>query len=178
MVIVAAIAFGSSVRGYVDNVHTSLHLASDVLHHTIPLGDRYTPYEHEYNALNSLVPHGAKVLAAVDFPTLLEYSTYTFATLDAPGAVSPAPHMPFFQGADAKVAYLRHLGYTYIAADSPAQLGLYRFHFVEWQLHSPEYFAREQAPYLIDWQSTVTSLENSGKYQISTSGTLSLIRIG
>jgi hypothetical protein len=178
MVIVAAIAFGSSVRGYVDNTHSSLHLASNVLHRTIPLGDRYAPYEHEYSAFNSLVPRGAKVLAAVDRPTLLDYSSYTFATLDSPGAVSPAPHMPFFEGADAKVAYLRHLGYTYIAAESPAQLGLYRFRFLVELLRSPEYFSREQAPYNIDWQSTVTSLENSGRYQVRTSGELSLIRIG
>ncbi len=178
MVTVAAIAFGSSVRGYVDNVHSSLHLSSEVLHGTIPLADRYTPYEHEYRVFNSLVPHGAKVLAAVDRPTLLDYSTYTFATLDSPGAVSPAPHMPFFEGADAKVAYLRHLGYTYIAAESPAQLGLYRFRFLVELLRSPEYFSREQAPYNIDWQSTVTSLEDSGRYQVRTSGELSLIRIG
>jgi hypothetical protein len=178
MLCVAAVAFGPSVRAYAHGVDSSLHQASNVLSGTIPLPDRYTPYERDYDGVNSLVPYGAKVLAAVDRPALLDYSTYTFATLDFPGAVSPAPHMPFFQGADAKVAYLRHLGYTYIASESPSQPGLYYFRYLVDELRSPQYFFREQAPYNIDWQSTVTSLENSGKYTVRTVGELSLIRIG
>jgi hypothetical protein len=178
MLTVAAVAFGWSVRTYAHTVDSSLHQASSVLNGTIPLTDRYSLYEHEYGALSSLVPHGARILAAVDHPALLDYSTYTFATLDSPGAVSPAPHMPFFQGADAKVAYLRRLGYTYIVSESPSQQGLYYFRFLVSQLRSAEYFSREQAPFNIDWQSTVTSLENNGKYNVTTSGELSLIRIG
>jgi hypothetical protein len=178
ILVVAAIAFGPSLRQYAHQTNTSLHLAANVLRGSIPLPDRYAPVEGAYSVFNSFIPRGARVLAAVDTPALLDYSRYSFATLDSPGAVSPPPHMPFFQGADAKVTYLRHLGYDYIAAESPAQFGLYRFRFLLQLLRSPEYFSREQAPYNIDWQSTVTSLETSGNYEVRTSGNLSLIRIG
>ena len=142
------------------------------------LNDRYAPFIHEYRAFNSLVPSGAKVLAAVDRPALLGFSKYTFATLDSPGGVSPPPHMPYFKGANAKVTYLRHLGYHYIAVESSSKRGLYNFRFLLHQLHSNVYFFREQSPYYIDWQSTVNSLEESGRYKILRAGALSLIEIG
>jgi hypothetical protein len=175
---VALVIFGASFRSYRHGVAQSVHLGAKILNGSMVIGDRYAFFEKEFRTVNSLVPRGAKVLAAVDRPALLDYSNYTFATLDSPGAVSPGSHMPYFEGAAAKVKYLRDLGYSYIVADSPAEIGLYHFRFLLHQLHQPVYFSREQASYNIDWQSTVTSLENSGRYHVQHAGELSLIRIG
>ena len=150
-----------------------------VLDRSNPMRDRYAAYEHQYAVLNSYVPRGAHVLAAVNLPGLLDFSRFSFASLDLAGAVSPPPHLPYFEGSAAVVQYLREHGYHYIVSEqATSQLGLWYFRFYPRELHSPTYFYHEQAPYPIDWYSTVNSLEHSGHYRVRTVGTLSLIDIG
>jgi hypothetical protein len=157
---------------------THVRLGVQVLRGTTGFADRYRSFRPEYNHLNEAIPKGAKVLAAVDYPTLLSFSRYQFATLDLVGTASPAPHMPYFKGAAVKVNYLRHLGYDYIVADSETQRGLYQFGPWEADLHSPRYNYRAWAPYFLDWMSTVTTLEHDGHYPVKYFGSLALIEIG
>jgi len=153
------------------------HDGVDVLDGTIALGDRYAGSERQYAELNAMIPRGAKVLAAVDLPTLLDMTRYDVVTLDSPGAVSPPPHMPFFRGAAADVAYLRAQGFDYIVAESPSALGPHNLGFIIRSLRSSEYFSREQAAYNIDWQGVVTNLEQSGRYPVRRAGQLALVDI-
>ena len=125
--------------------------------------------------MNAAIPRGAKVLSAVEYPALWDFSRFQFSTLDIAGAVSPPPHMPYFQGAAAKVAYLRHLGFDYIVTESPVKTDLYG----GWQefLSSTSYYRKAYASYFGDWQSTVTQLENDGRYGVTHIGHLALIKI-
>jgi len=138
--------------------------------------DRYRPYRREFARVNSVIPSGARVLAAVERPALLDLSRFEVATLDIPGAVSPPPHMPYFRGPAAKIAYLRHLGFDYIVTERPdAPGGLYN----DWAafLRSTSYFRRAYATYFPDWQATVNWLERDGGHRVTYAGSLALIQI-
>jgi hypothetical protein len=178
MVGLATLMFGGTL-GVVWRTSTN-HVRSgyQVLRGTVGFPDRYISFKAQYAHLNAAVPRGAKVLAAVDYPTLLSFTRYQFATLDLVGSVSPPPGMPYFTGATAKVNYLRHLGYDYIVADSKTERGLYQFKAWQNDLHSPRYNYRAWAPYFLDWMSSVTSLEHDSSYSVRYFGSLALIKIG
>ncbi|HEY5025243.1 MAG TPA: hypothetical protein VII76_09720 [Acidimicrobiales bacterium] len=173
----ASLIFGGTAgvvwRSSTTHIRSGIH----VLRGTIGFPDRYTDVETQYAQLDAAIPPGAKVLAAVDYPSLLGFSRYQFATLDLAGSASPLPHMPYFQGAAAKVAYLRHLGYDYIVADSVTAHGLYQFQPWENDLRSPRYNYRAWAPYFIDWMSSITSLERTDASAVRYFGSLALIPI-
>ena len=124
-----------------------------------------------------MIPHGARVLAAVNQPGLLDFSRYTFATLDIPGFVSPPPHIPILGGLDPTVSYLRALGYGYILTESSAVPGLYFQPQWESDLHYQGVFYRAYAPYFLDWDQIVVRLEDSGTHTVRTVGPLSLIEL-
>jgi hypothetical protein len=174
------IAAATTVSTMVKSTKMWVPAGFDVLRGSPAAGfqDRYVPLRREYTLLNGMIPQGAKVLAAVDDPVLLQPSRYWFATLDDPGAVSPPPHMPFFAGAAAKVRYLRHLGIHYIVADESRQFGLYqRTYRLTTALRGSGYHARIWAPYMIDWLGTLTSLERRDPAAVRRVGSLVLIRI-
>jgi len=174
---VSSLTFGDSISVFAHDTSSSLQLGRRVLQRSLGLADRYGSLRKEYSQLNSMVPQGARVLAAVDYPALLDGAKYDLATLDEAGSASPPPHMPFFRGATAKVRYLRHLGYQYIVVDSPNSPGLYQLGPFLDVFRIPVYFIRAQVPYYIDWWSTVFSLEKSGRYSVRHAGQLSLIKI-
>lgn len=171
-------AFASTTRHYVDDGGSDLRVGAHVLTGSTGFSDRYATVRSEYAALNALVPRGAKVLAAVDEPALLDPDRYSFATLDVAGAVSPPPHMPFFAGAAAKVRYLRSLGYQYIVTQDDTDYGEYRLRFyTQVDPHQSDFHDRAWGPYLIDWQSTVNALESAHPARVRRVGSLALIRI-
>ena len=137
--------------------------------------DRYALVRAEFARVNQLIPRGSKVLASVEEPALLDFGKFRFATLDIAGAASPPPHMPYFAGAAAKVAYLRHLGYDYILYQLPQLGDLYG----DWRdfVVSSSYYRRAYASYFADWQSTVQTLEADTDYRSLYVGTLALIKI-
>ena len=160
---------------------TAFHLGrlgTEVLANANGFDDRYAWDRPEYAAINAKIAPGSSVLAAVDFPALLDESRYRFATLDIAGAASPPPHMPFFQGADVKVRYLRQVGIQYIVAQSPSVEGLYWGSFYTRRaLYETDYHERSWAPYMIDWLGSVSAIESDDRYQTWHSGSLTLIRI-
>ena len=171
------VIFGGSPHFYWHNVDFNTRQGLEVLKGEGGFTDRYASLRSEYHRINEAIPRGAKVFAAVDDPSLLSFSRYEFVTLDEPGAVSPPPHMPFFNGAQAKVTYLRRLGFQYIVASSPSAPGSYQRRSEERNLHSPNYNYRKDAPYYLDWLSSVASLERGGSYPVLYAGTLGLIDI-
>jgi hypothetical protein len=178
LVLVAAITFGYSIPSYVHATRAGVRHGYEIVERSQGFVDRYAPVRARYHHLNALVPKGAKVLGAVTYPALLGFSRYQFATLDLAGGASPPPGMPFFQGAQAKVDYLRGLGYQYIVAESSDQLGLYRTRPWLVDLRGSAYAYRAWAPYFIDWQSSVTELEQNYRFPVRYAGPLALIRIG
>jgi hypothetical protein len=181
LVVLAGLTFGYSVpswRSWFDATRSGIHAGYEVAAHSQGFVDRYAKVAPQYRRLNALVPPGAKVLAAVTYPALLDFSKYQFATLDLVGGASPPPHMPFFVGAQAKVAYLRALGYQYIVAVSPQEPGLYQLRSWLNNYRGSVYAYRAWTPYFVDWQSTVNDLERNGHFSVRYSGSLALIRIG
>jgi hypothetical protein len=125
--------------------------------------------------MNKRVPRNARVLAAVDDPGLLDFSRFTFATLDFPGAASPPPHLPLFAGANAVVRYLQAQGYSYILADSATAFGFYNraqweasFKHVNWTTH-------QYGRYFLRWSSIVDNLEHDQRFHTLTVDRLTLI---
>jgi hypothetical protein len=116
-------------------------------------GDRYAARRGDYEQAAALVPPGSKVLAAVDVPSLLLSDRSDVGTLDLAGSTSPPPHLPYFQGTGAKLAWLRAHGYRYvIAADPTASTCLYNRSLQEQDArgeHGQPYQA--WAPYYLDW---------------------------
>ena len=121
----AAATFGPSPVALFRATKTDVRLGTRVAGGSVGFSDRYHIYRPEYARVNRLVPTGAKVLAAVQRPALLDFGKYSFSTLDGAGSVSPPPHLPFFRGPLAIERYLRQLGYRYILAESPSDPGLY-----------------------------------------------------
>ena len=173
----AGILFGGTLGHFWRSSDTSVRQGYEVVDGSIGFSDRYVYDRPEYRHLNAAIPRGAHVLAAVDYPALMDFSRYQFATLDLAGAASPAPHMPYFKGAAAKVTYLRHLGYQFIVADSPTEPGLYQLGPWKKNLRSSAYNYRAWAPYFIDWANSVASLERGDSYRVRHFGTLVLIQI-
>jgi len=178
-----AVSFGNVPRALLhpsgSRPKSGYHLAltgAKVLEGSVGFSDRYRTYRREFARLSAMIPRNAMVLSAVERPALLDMTKYRVATLDIPGAVSPAPHLPYFEGTARKIAYLRDLGFTYIVVEPDRSPGLYH----DWHgfLRSDSYFRRAYAIYFADWQSTVNTLERSGQYQVRYARSLTLIRIG
>ena len=68
----------------------------------LPAGDRAV-----YRTMQAATPEGAGLFTVVSHPFALDYRRNRIAAVDIPGAVSPDPGMPFFQGPAALKAYLK-----------------------------------------------------------------------
>jgi hypothetical protein len=177
LAIMIAVTLGYSVSGWITTTRTSLRTGYQIVLHSDGFTDRYASLRAEYRSINTMIPARSKVLAAVDYPALLDLAKYDVATLDIAGSVSPAPHMPFFRGASAQVSYLRTLGYQYIVADSPLTAGLYNLQAWRNNLRGSVYVYKAWTPYFVDWQSTVTWLEGNHRFTVRYAGTLALISL-
>jgi hypothetical protein len=74
--------------------------------------------EKKARALQSSVPAGAPLLARLSYPFLLDFSRNPVFVPDFPGAASPPPGMPLFQGPERLSNYLlshsiRYVAYSY-----------------------------------------------------------------
>ena len=67
-----------------------------------------------YRDAQNAIPAGKPFLAAVSYPSLLDFSRNPIVSVDAPGAASPDPGMPLFAGGPAVKAYLKNLGIDYM----------------------------------------------------------------
>jgi hypothetical protein len=171
------ISFGDNPGAYATQLRSDTSLGFRVLDGSIGFTDRYTAVRPEYAELNRAIPKGSKVLAALEYPELLDFSKFQFATLDFPGVVSPSPGMPIFQGAQAVVTYLRRLGYEDIAIDSPTTFGLYDEALWKPALSSSSRTNRALAREFTTWNAIVASLERSRRSGIQHFGGLTLISI-
>ncbi|HTZ09532.1 MAG TPA: hypothetical protein VMB72_10685, partial [Acidimicrobiales bacterium] len=176
LVLFALVAFGVDTTR-IDHAPRLVRTGTQVLTGA-GFGNPYRSLDADYARLNAMIPTGARVLAAVDKPALLDYSRYTFATLDVPGYTSPPPHLPVFASVADQVAYLRHLGYDFVAVESPTDLGLYSEG--QWlnEVRVRGYYYRAWSVYYLAWQQTVQGLETDGHYAVRYAGPLALIRLG
>src|SRR5207247_1280310 len=101
----AAATFGLVVLAVTADPIRGGRTVFDVAHDTLSgqltaalFADRYASVRADYVQAGALIPAGAKVLAAVDVPSLLITPASELNTLDTAGSTSPAPHLPYFRG--------------------------------------------------------------------------------
>lgn len=74
-----------------------------------------------YETAQRAVPEGATLLVMLDQPFRLDFKRNRILLWDQPGAVSPAPHLPIGENADALAKYLLDQGIRYVAyCDGPS----------------------------------------------------------
>jgi len=78
------------------------------------LDSHYLPF---YNELEAAIPAGSYVLSGVEFPGMLDFKRFRFATVDEAYGNSPPPHLPVSGDPIATARYLRSLGITGIIAE-------------------------------------------------------------
>lgn len=174
-VAMALTSFGPDPMVYLRGVRSETADAARVL--SKPSSYFYDPFaslRSEYSALSDAVPRGAKVLAAVEYPELLDFSRFQFATVDYPGVASPPPGLPIFGGPMAVVTYLRGLGYRYLVVDAPTSSGLYAESQWQPQLGGPPTY-RSLALDFTAWNRDVTCMEHRKLIQVRRFGGLWLI---
>lgn len=125
-----------------------------------------------YERLNAAVPKGAKVLAAVDDPGLLDFSRFGFATLDEVGSASPSPGIPVLEGPGPVIEYLQRLGYTGIVASSWRRPGLYNR--AQWtaSLTSSIPIYRAEARYFLAWLNDLDAMRHDPAVGVRQLGSL------
>ena len=125
--------------------------------------DRYVGQREHYDEVVGLVPDGSKVLTAVDAPSLLVGKGFGVHTLDIVGATAPTPRLPYFEGSDAKLSWLRGQGYDYlVVVDPEVSSCLYNRarHQTYYDADDGSYIAWER--YYFDWFRFLRAMSRSG----------------
>jgi len=131
----------------------------------------------EARRMQASIPAGQPILAIVDFPYMLDDGRNQIFNIDTPGAVSPPPGMPFFQGPLALERYLKTLGIHYIAAvNFDRSLLYYNRNYWLQKLAHPEPYWEGLAPLELDMMKNVDALAaRHGLYY--SDGNLRVIRL-
>jgi hypothetical protein len=125
--------------------------------------DPYKGLKPQYDALKRALPAGAVVAYTADEGDLLDGAGSKSYNLDIIGANSPDGHMPFFQGAAAKIDYLRKQGVTELVTVDPAGSAcLYRTDSWIANTTGPRRVYQLWAPYFNDWFKDLPGMLHSG----------------
>ena len=118
------------------------------------------PGRDHYDVAQALLPADARLASATEMPFFFRFDRQVIHTLDCLGQVSPAPGMPFFQGPEALVEYLRGLGYTHLAF-TPSRAGscLYSRDHWEEKRANGTFVWQKWAPYFLDFMANMERLE-------------------
>jgi hypothetical protein len=180
--VIVAIPLGANYRNLPADgnpVSTVVHAAYlqgsytvDLLDGTFGTTDRWAAARPAYDAISAVIPKGAYVLAAVSSPGLLDFSRYTFVTLDIAGGASPPPGIPLTSGAPAVVAYLRHLGFDGIVASVTGAPGLDEYRAWKTQLTSGIEDYRAMAQEFVGWAHDLNTLNHDPAISRTRIGTL------
>ena len=118
-----------------------------------------------YARMQSAVPEGGRLLAAVEQPFALDYRRNVIFNVDVPGAASPDPGMPFFKGPGPLKDYLLGQSIPYIAFRDFSMAGgcLYRREMWEYYAADDHPMWRRQSRYFLDFMDNVEALAGSEK---------------
>ena len=124
--------------------------------------------------LQYLVPKGEKILVAVDFPYVLDFTRNDIFSIDCIGAAGPDGGFPFFQGKNQLNSYLHKQGIYYLLCmDFDKAIMLYNRPF--WKNNpSPQwYYNAIYAPRFLDFMNNIDNLSDWGR----VSGSFANIRL-
>jgi len=112
---------GFAVQLYLtqDDIHSTivgwLSSAKNLAHSHNPMREwEPTALAMKYETLQRAVPVDASMLVMVDYSYLFDFKRNEIIHFDQPGATSPPPHVPFFQGSQAFARYFVGLGIRYV----------------------------------------------------------------
>lgn len=88
-----------------------------------------------YTEMQNTIPAGAKIMAIFNAPYALNYQRNDISAIDVPGAASPDPGMPFFDGPEAFKKYLQNLSITHLAYGDFDEPGGCLYNRNLWQYH-------------------------------------------
>jgi hypothetical protein len=127
------------------------------------LREPFTPFasagSEVYAAAQETIPRGSSVAAAVARPYLWNLARQRIDSIDIPGVASAPPGLPYLEGPEALVAYLRGLGYDFFAFTPPAFPGCL-YDGSRWALLASGGFPmwRDLGRRVIDFQSNAEAL--------------------
>jgi hypothetical protein len=153
--VVPILANVESVRRQLD---TDLQGVGEVMRHTVPPPE--TPLDAvPYRKIQEAVPAGARMLVMVDKPQHFNFARNEIWNLDMPGASSPSPGIPMFQGPGPLRQYLENQGIRYLVFVDPAH-SAFNYRRQVWRDHllGPEEIRRIYAPYMLDTMDNLTLL--------------------
>jgi len=134
----------------------------------------------DYANVRNAIPPGSKVFSAVDYPHLLLDADATVHTLDLVGFASDTPHLPYFVGDDAKLAWLATHHYDYLVTMAP-DTSIAMYHATHAQENAkPQRFAawaRPWANYVSDWSGFVEHLQQQFPDRTTAVGNMLVIRL-
>ncbi len=118
-----------------------------------------------YSRMQNAIPEGEALLAVLDQPFALDYRRNPVFNVDVPGAASPDPGMPFFEGPEALKDYLLGRSVAYVAFRDFGIKGgcLYRRDLWEFQARrggNPMW--RAQSKYYLYLMDNVSALAKTG----------------
>ena len=114
----------------------------------------------DYAAMQAAIPEGETILAILDQPFALDYRRNRVFNIDVPGAASPDPGMPFFEGPGALKAYLKGQSVSYLAFRDFAIKGgcLYRRDLWNYHARRDNPMWRAQSKFYLDLMDNVDAL--------------------
>ncbi len=113
-----------------------------------------------YTAMQASIPPGAGFMTMVFHPFAWDYQRNHVANIDTPGAVSPDPGMPFFEGPQALKEYLLKLDLPYLAIGDFDEPGMCLYHRRLWQYHRDIGFPiwQKAATFYLDFMDNADAL--------------------
>jgi hypothetical protein len=142
----------------------------ELLRRTIP-EQAEPPVAAAYHDIQNGIPRGARLLVMVDRPYLFDYGRNEIWNLDMPGAASPSPELPCFQGPEPVAAYLLSHGIRYVAFVLPDRSTfLYRRSIWFDHIYDPVEMWRVYAPYITNVIDNLVSLSQSRQQLLEREG--------
>lgn len=126
----------------------------------------------QYAAMQAAIPEGMGVLAILDQPFALDYRRNRVFNIDVPGAVSPAPGMPFFEGPARLKEYLKGQSISYVAFRDFTIAGgcLYRRDLWAYYARRDNPMWRAQSKFYLDLMDNVAALAATETRVFSSAG--------
>jgi hypothetical protein len=130
----------------------------ELLRRTAPM-QKEPPAADAYHRMQAATPPGTRMLVMLDEPYFLDFGRNEIWNLDMPGAASPQPGIPAFQGPQALVDYLRAQGLRYVAFVRPER-SVYLYRRDVWfdHIYDPDEIWRTFAPYMVDIMDNLVAL--------------------
>ncbi|MFP5269678.1 hypothetical protein [Coleofasciculus sp.] len=118
---------------------------------------------NQYKQMQQAIPEQAEVLAAVKKPFLLDFKRNQIFVVDFPGAASPPPGMPFFQGGEALADYLTDKSIRYVAYSYAKGLGRSKQSLESNLRPEVHIWFRNEARHTLDFQDNLNELGETRK---------------